>query len=486
MEIFKKGVYVDKKIYDMGLGELYDDLMKVRHMCSYTFHGRMSKTIRESIFYGKKGRCFFPREFIFRLADRFGWDRVGKAVVRNDIVCGRKVKHEFETFKMRDYQLLILKKLYLSYRRGDEVGRPGKSVILDLEPGLGKTFIALALTRALGVRTLIIVHSKTQVLQYLKVLGDIGCGSFSSYDSKKSGTGEEKGLDEMYDLYGGDGSIVIGVINSFYPARMTKTKRKWLSSFGLTIYDEVDKYNAPENIKGVRNTMSKYCLGMSGTCYSNAFGMDGIIHQTLGYPLKIDGLQSSDWAKTTETRIVKIRYMAKKLEIGETSTGMLNWSDALNQICKDDRRLDIMYELINMLIEAGRKPLVFVDRLYSIGILTERLNKEYKDGTICDLTESKNKNRYRDALKAVCCISTYQTAGTGFSPTQYDTIIFGTSRKTGHEQYCKRIYRVNDGKRREIYDFVDNHFIFHHHFKLRRVLYEKMFHNMKITSLVKE
>lgn len=119
------------------------------------------------------------------------------------------------------------------------------NIIIKAKPGWGKTFTALAIAAMLKQKTLVLMHTKALMEQWVveieKVLG-IKAGIIG---------------DQQYII--GD-CITVGLIKSCHKNRMALSKE-----FGLVIVDEVHHLPAEQFSEFINVSYAKYKIGMSGT-----------------------------------------------------------------------------------------------------------------------------------------------------------------------------------------------------------------------------
>jgi superfamily II DNA or RNA helicase len=143
---------------------------------------------------------------------------------------------------MRDYQKDIVRK-YLNH-----VGAGGGG-LLDVDPGKGKTVMALYILAQLRRKTLVVVHKSFLMNQWIERIEQFLPGAR---------VGRIQGQTVDID----DKDIVLGMLQSLsmkeYPADM-------FDSFGLTVFDEVHHMGAEVFCQCMMKVTTMYTLGLSGT-----------------------------------------------------------------------------------------------------------------------------------------------------------------------------------------------------------------------------
>ncbi len=183
---------------------------------------------------------------IFRESDRkfylpryYGMEEFGKPDIR--LSKGLDIDVEFQG-SLRDYQYNIIDK-YISH-----VGDSGGG-LLDVEPGKGKTVMALNIISKLKKKTLVIVHKTFLMNQWIErieqFLPDARVGRIQG---------------DVIDTKNKD--IVLGMLQSLsnkeYPDEM------W-AEFGLCVFDECHHLSAEVFSNVMIRIVTNYNLGLSGT-----------------------------------------------------------------------------------------------------------------------------------------------------------------------------------------------------------------------------
>ena len=151
----------------------------------------------------------------------FGMERYGSNI-ENKIAQGHKIILKFEG-DLRDYQNVIVDK-YLKAATTHTCGGGG---LLDVDPGKGKTVMALKIIECLAVKTLVVVHKSFLTNQWKERIEQFLPGA-------KVGTIQG----QIFDIENKD--IVIGMVQSL---SMKEYPQNAFESFGLTVFDECFPYD---------------------------------------------------------------------------------------------------------------------------------------------------------------------------------------------------------------------------------------------------
>ena len=155
--------------------------------------------------------------------------------------------------ELRDYQNIIVDKYVAHVHRGESGrgggGGGGGGGCLDVDPGKGKTVMALKIMSILKTKTLVVVHKTFLVNQWLErirqFLPDARVGKIQ---------GQEVDIENK--------DIVIGMLQSL---SMKDYEDETFSDFGLTVFDECHHMSAEVFCRCMIKITTRYTLGLSGT-----------------------------------------------------------------------------------------------------------------------------------------------------------------------------------------------------------------------------
>ena len=151
----------------------------------------------------------------------FGMERYGSNI-ENKLALGDKIALKFSG-ELRDYQNVIVDK-YLKAAITQTCGGGG---LLDVDPGKGKTVMALKIIERLAVKTLVVVHKSFLTNQWKERIEQFLPGAR---------VGIIQG--QVFDIENKD--IVIGMVQSL---SMKEYPQNAFESFGLTVFDECFPYD---------------------------------------------------------------------------------------------------------------------------------------------------------------------------------------------------------------------------------------------------
>jgi len=328
-------------------------------------------------------------------------------------------------------------------------------MVLVMNTGLGKTYVAAHKIKKIKRKTLIIVPSKNILEEWIKAFTyytniTIGC----YYSEKKI-----------------DGDVVIMTVQSAmgdvfkFPDGDIKYYN-YFSKFGFSIYDEIHSYtsNKRENIFWRINT--KFSLGLTATPCENSMKLDIIFEKHCGdliYANDIEAFNPESIKWYGEIHPIKYYGLPKNTEKlinsvnGWTSHGLM-----VKQFIADENRNNVIIDLVERLYKNNRNIFIFFELREYAFTLSEKINerlkiqKEDRD-ELSILMGGASKDDIENSHASQIILTTYGWGYQGLSIPKMDTIIFATPRKAKMAQIIGRILRKSGDPtiKRHIYDIID-------------------------------
>jgi len=356
--------------------------------------------------------------------------------------------------RLLDYQRLVVR---ASAKRLEEK----HSMLLQMDTGLGKSYVAAGLINRMRVKTCIVVSNK---LLRQQMYDDL-CRAYTDAGYYP---------DDSEDLYipsislnkNVDADIVIVVINT----AVTQKSSFW-EKFGLVILDEVHAYCSPtfRDIFWCAD-FSRYVFGMTATP-ERLDSMHSIMLLHLG-PIQravdIYGTLESCKPSNFFGSALKIEYSGPK----EYTQDIVNSADVpspilmAKQFLKDPHRMSMVAKIITQLYEAGRYVYVFCQVKTPLNKLRRRIlncfgetpeTKALRDSlyVVTGDTSIDESNAAKDNARIF--LTTYNLSSKGLSVKRFDTLMFLTPMKSNMEQICGRVFRKGSDETipRLIIDIVD-------------------------------
>ena len=344
--------------------------------------------------------------------------------------------------------------------------------VLVAPPGVGKTVMGCSLIAKRKVPTLILVHRRPLMEQWIKRIKE-----FLDIDPEEIGS------------FGGSLKKPKGKVDVAMLQTLSKLddSMELFNSYGQIIVDECHHIPAISFESVLKKIPARYFLGLTATPYRKD-GHEEIIHMQLGptrYEMEDYGAKDLDKKVfIRETDFSFSESLERRLEIHEI------WSEIIN--CSSRTRLiasDIQKELKNdrySLVISERK-----DHLASISIALKEMNPEAQEFIIVGEMKKKQKEKILENInkciedgKVFYILSTGSFIGEGFDLPILNTlfITMPVSFKGKIVQYAGRIHRPCEGKKEvKIYDYFDSgNGLTINMFKKRLPVYKSM--NYKIIS----
>ena len=375
--------------------------------------------------------------------------------INNKLQIGECAEFTDTQMKLTNNQNAVLKYLQSTVYTQDNIIEGTSSTILQMDPGYGKTYLAMGVIRYIKRKTFIIVPNTYLLRQWVEILtitfpnNTIGC----YYGVKKI-----------------DGDIVVSIINS-------ALKYPHYEKCGLVIYDEVHMYCSNKFADIFTKAQSSCCLGITATPSDRIDKFDPVAAWALGkiiYADKIPGWNSAD--VNFDTTVTRVIYNGHKdyTKIIESASGIVSVPLMVNQLQEDPYRNKLIIAYAIKLYNLGRNVFIFSDRRdhlhtlakilqgYEIIFDAPELDDEKKTHTPTGITELMGGSTDRDIEHAKntgrVILTTYQYSGTGVSINKMNSLILATPRKSNMKQILGRIYRLTSDATimRHVIDLVDN------------------------------
>jgi len=312
-------------------------------------------------------------------------------------------------------------------------------------PGTGKTVVGAYLTAARGRNTLVLVHRKPILDQWVARLS-----SFLGVDPKTIGRigGGKNSPTGRLDVAMIQSLVRKGNVNDL------------VARYGHVIVDECHHLPAVSFERVLAEVKGRYVTGLTATPYRRD-GHQPIIHMQLG-PVRF---ASSRQRHATE------QPFKQRLILRETnfSAGDLGPDAGIQEIyavlaANEDRNMLIFDDVLKSL-EEGRSPILLTERKDHLDLLAERFRKFTRHLVVLKggMTARKRKEAM-ERLASIPCdeerliLATGRYIGEGFDDVRLDTLFLAlpVSWKGTLVQYAGRLHRQRPEKKEvQIYDYVD-------------------------------
>ena len=323
---------------------------------------------------------------------------------------------------------------------------PHATGILSASTAFGKTVTALWIMARRKINTLILVHRKQLLDQWVERINqflgipksEIGC--FSGSKKKRTGI------------------IDIAVMQSIVK---NDAVADWIQEYGQIIVDECHHISASSFERIIRKCPAYYRLGLSATVVRKD-GQHPIVLMNLG-DLRVSHKQHRDNALFSQKVIPRITGFYIPDPSTDTPVAI---QDIFHRLCADENRNGLIIKDIVAAYTEGRECLVLSERLEHLDILHEALKE--KASHLFMLKGGIGKKQLRAVMEAMQAVpadenriilATGKYLGEGFDLPCLDTLflVFPFSWKGTLIQYTGRLNRTWYGKKEiRVYDYVDD------------------------------
>lgn len=324
------------------------------------------------------------------------------------------------------------------------------SCVCSLHTGWGKTWLALWLADKLKLKTLIIVHTKSLMDQWIE--------NIEKYTNKVGG------IIKSDKIILND--ITVASIQSLCKRDYGDIVNK---GFDFTVYDEVHHIPCKLFSSVFFKLSTTYSLGISATV-DRVDGLSGVINWFLGET--VVNIKSDRYIP--EINVIKLNTCDIITPIYSVD-GSPNMMAMINKISEINERNNIIVKYCE--INADRNILILTHTRTHV----EKLSSIIKDSgkymggmTIEDLKISNSKR---------IIIGTYSMASEGYDNPKLDTLIFATP-KSNIEQSIGRILRQKNKNDPLVIDIYDDYSMFNSIFTKRQRFYKKNNYNVNIEHIV--
>jgi superfamily II DNA or RNA helicase len=386
----------------------------------------------------------------FYLPRYFGQDNFGDPL-DNKLLKGDDININF-TGELRDYQINIVNK-YIHFVKNSGGG------LLDVDPGKGKTVMALYIISQLKKKTLVIVHKSFLLNQWIERIEQF---------IPQARVGKIQG--QIIDIEGKD--IVIGMLQSLSQKEYPDTL---FDCFGLSIYDETHHLGAEVFSRSMLKIQTNYTLGLSGTMQRK----DGL---TKVFKMFLGDIVHKEKTDTSEHKVIVkgIQYKVDDDEFNEIKydyRGNPLYSTMISKLCNYNRRSEFILKVLEeeLKINPEQQIMILAHNKSLLTYLFEAINHRLIAPVGYYLGGMKEEDLKLSESKKII-IATYAMASEGLDIKTLTTLIMA-SPKTDVCQSVGRILRTKHTNPLVI-DIIDSHDVFEKQWLKRRQYYIKQKYNI--------
>lgn len=324
---------------------------------------------------------------------------------------------------------------------------PHDTGVLAATTAFGKTILAIRMMAERGRNTLILVHRRQIMDQWIERLT-----AFSNMPRDAIG------------MIGGGrrkpkGQVDVALIQSLVRKGEVDDV---VGKYGHLVVDECHHLSAVSFELVARRSKARYILGLSATV-TRKDGHHPIIVMQCG-PVRHRVDARSEAAKRPFDHVVQIRDTRFQLH-ATLDTVSPSIQDVFREMVTDEARNDLIFDDVLRALEAGRSPVVITERTAHLEIIAKRLERFAKHVVV--LRGGQSEKQRRDVAARLAAIpqsgervivATGRYLGEGFDDSRLDTLFLTMpiAWKGTLAQYAGRLHRLNDTKREVIiYDYAD-------------------------------
>ena len=329
--------------------------------------------------------------------------------------------------------------------------------VLSATTAFGKTVTAIGLIAEHSVNTLILVHTKAlldqwvQRLEQFLVIDDVPVIEKGKHKKNLSPIG----------TLSSTGNKLHGIIDiALMQSCMTDGEVKsFVKDYGLIIADECHHVSAVNFEQILKAVNARYVYGLTATPIRKD-GHQPIIFMQCG-PIRYNADAKAQMQGQTFQRLLVPRFTPFR----PVSDEDLSFTKVAQQLAEDEyRNLFIVKDVIEVLKE-GRSPIILTSRTAHVEILANLLKLHCPNViTLVGSESTKEKRQKMEQLQSIpsteplVIVATGKYVGEGFDYARLDTLflVSPVAWKGIVAQYAGRLHREFEGKQDvQIYDYID-------------------------------
>ena len=331
--------------------------------------------------------------------------------------------------------------------------------VLSATTAFGKTVTAIGLIAKHGVNTLVLVHTKALLDQWVKALEQfLTIDTIPEENERKRK--RRKPLSPIGTLSSTGnklhGIIDIALMQSCISDNEVKT---FVKEYGMVIADECHHVSAVNFEQILKTVNARYVYGLTATPIRKD-GHQPIIFMQCG-PIRYSADAKAQMLSQSFERLLVPRFTPFRPIVGSD----LSYTKVAQQLAEDEyRNLFIVKDVIEVLKE-GRSPIILTSRTSHVATLAELLKPHCPNViTLIGSESTKDKRQKMEHLQSIpsseqlVIVATGKYVGEGFDYARLDTLflVSPVAWKGIVAQYAGRLHREYEGKQDvQIYDYID-------------------------------
>ena len=331
--------------------------------------------------------------------------------------------------------------------------------VLSATTAFGKTVTAIGLIAKHGVNTLVLVHTKALLDQWVKALEQfLTIDTIPEENERKRK--RRKPLSPIGTLSSTGnklhGIIDIALMQSCISDNEVKT---FVKEYGMVIADECHHVSVVNFEQILKTVNARYVYGLTATPIRKD-GHQPIIFMQCG-PIRYSADAKAQMLSQSFERLLVPRFTPFRPIVGSD----LSYTKVAQQLAEDEyRNLFIVKDVIEVLKE-GRSPIILTSRTSHVATLAELLKPHCPNViTLIGSESTKDKRQKMEHLQSIpsseqlVIVATGKYVGEGFDYARLDMLflVSPVAWKGIVAQYAGRLHREYEGKQDvQIYDYID-------------------------------
>jgi len=439
-DLEKSKYYIGKKGYSVHKNTLTQtEMYELRNELTVKPNSGMpgyACSVSYPVYRESTNKIYIPRHF--------GIEKYG-SVSKINISKGETININFKG-SLFDYQTNIVNK-YI-----DHVSTSGGG-LLDVEPGKGKTVMALNIISKLKKKTLVVVHKSFLMNQWKERINQF-------LPNAKVGFIQGKTIDIE------DKDIVIGMLQTLSTKEFSEDI---INEFGLTVYDECHHLSAEVFSQVMIRINTNYILGLSGTMTRK----DGL---TKVFKWFIGPIVHKEKSENQEEVLIKALYFEDPFndEYNTVETdfkGNPQYSKMISKICSNDNRTSMILNVIQYELKDNYEQQIMI-LAHNKSLIQELYDKiQQFERSVGLYIGGMKEEQLKDSENKKIIIATYAMASEGLDIKTLTTLCMATPKT----DVCQSVVRILRSKHKQplVIDIIDNQDIFQKQFKKRKTYYNK-------------
>ena len=331
--------------------------------------------------------------------------------------------------------------------------------VLSATTAFGKTVAAIGLIAERGVNTLILVHTKALLDQWVQRLEQFLV--IDEVPKVEEGKRRRKKSLSPIGTLSSTGNKLHGIIDiALMQSCISDNEVKpFVKEYGMVIADECHHVSAVNFEQILKTINAQYVYGLTATPIRKD-GHQPIIFMQCG-PIRYSADAKAQMQTQTFQRLLVPRFTPFRL----VSNKDLSFAKVTQQIAEDEyRNLLIVKDVLEVLKE-GRSPIILTSRTSHVALLSELIQPHCPSViTLVGSDSTKEKRQKMEQLQSIppseplVIVATGKYIGEGFDYARLDTLflVSPVAWKGIVAQYAGRLHREHEGKQEvQIYDYID-------------------------------